>query len=192
MRPIVKCIWALYFFFFGLWQFISPSASPKRWQSVILLHFKEACWGLKRWWQKEVEYMWIPCAWRVRQNKHMRGENTESHPILPPASLCYHRPSLCVCGCVSERNNAVLQSPSTIVVVGVKRVLEKSRAGWYSGLCGLLLPTVCGKTFWGTQTRHSFTHRLHYTRPAAQRQCRRVRREGWRIMNRETFQTEYG
>lgn len=35
---------------------------------------------------------------------------------------------------------------------GVKRVLEKRRAGCYSGLCVLFLETVCGKTLWGTQT----------------------------------------
>lgn len=94
----------------------------------------------------------------------MRGENTESHPA-PPPSLCSHHRSLCVGGCVSERNNTIPQSPSAIVVKGVKGVLEKRRAGWYSGPGGLFLPTVCGKTLWGTQTRHAFTHSqtLYYT-----------------------------
>lgn len=167
--------------------------------SWILLHLEEECWGMKRWWRRKgrknmrgAGCMWIPCVWWARQNEHMRGENTELHPILPPASLCYHRPSLCVCGCVSERNNAVPQSPSTIVVVGGwKGCLKRGGLGGIQARVAFFLPTVCGKTLWGTQTRHSFTHR-HYTTPAAPRQCRRVRREGWGRVNRGTFQTEGG
>lgn len=42
--------------------------------------------------------------------RRREGMNTESHPVLPPLSLCCHHGSLCFCGCVSERNNAVPQS----------------------------------------------------------------------------------
>lgn len=85
--------------------------------------------GKNRIVRKQVSY--VSHVWWIWRNKHMRGENTESHPVLPQA--LYSRLSLCVSGCVRERNNAVLQSLSFIMVEEVKGVLEKRRAGWYSG-----------------------------------------------------------
>lgn len=117
-------------------------------------------------------------------------EKTQNHTLSSPPSLCYHQPSLCVCGCVSERNNAIPQSPGTIVMEGVKRGAWKEE-GWMVFRPVWLFPpapTMCGKTLWVTETRHSFTHRHYYT-PAAQTQCRRARRVGWKRLNRRTFQT---
>lgn len=92
-------------------------------------------------------------------------EKTQNHTLSSPPSLCYHQPSLCVCGCVSERNNAIPQSPGTIVMEGVKRGAWKEE-GWMVFRPVWLFPpapTMCGKTLWVTETRHSFTQTLLYT-----------------------------
>ena len=113
--------------------------------------------------------MWILCAWWVHQNKHMGGENAESHPVLPPSVFVITIPLCALVGVWVERNNAVLQSPSTMVAEGVKRGAWKEEGlGGIQARVAFFLPTVCGKTLWGTQTRHSFTHR-HYNTPAKHR-----------------------
>lgn len=84
---------------------------------------------MRRWWLKEEEqeesqFMWIPCA--VSTNVQGK-ENIESHPILPQSllsSTLFVRFWVCEWG-----NNAFPQSPSTIVVEGVKRALWKEE-GW--------------------------------------------------------------
>lgn len=136
--------------------------------------------------QKRFNCIWIPCARWVRLNKHMRGENTDSHPVLPPKSLL--SPSLFVrlWVCEWEKQCCPAEPEHHSGGGGGERVLEKRRAEWHSGPCGLFLPTVCGKTLWGTQTRHSFTHR-HYVTPAAQRRCRRCEEGGVKQTEQRNF-----
>lgn len=118
----------------------------------------------------------------------------ENHTQYPPPRPLFSTPSLCVCGCVSEDKQCCPTEPEYYRHGGSKKGgAWKERAGVVFRPYSLLLLNVCGKTLWGAQTRHSFTHG-HYTTPGAQRPCRlhRVRREGWGRLNRGTFQTEEG
>lgn len=153
-----------------VWQFLSPQ-EKKTVREMVQCFILEKKWrgGDKR---RRCRKRSVACgshALEEPDRMSIWGEKTQNHVLPPPTSLCYYHPFLCVLGWVNERNNVVLLRPSTIDVVGVKRVREKRRVGWDSGLCGPFLPALCGKTLWGTQTRHSFTHR-HYITPAAQRQ----------------------
>lgn len=107
----------------------------------------------------------------------MRVENTElQHPVfvlLPPVSLS---------GCVRETNNAVPQSPSTIVVRGVKGALEKRRAGWYSDSVWPFRPEQCVGRPRGAH-RHAIPSPLDLI-------SEQTLRTGGRRTHRATFQTE--
>lgn len=114
-----------------------------------------------------------------------KGRKHRITPSPPPKSLL--SPSLFVRSWVCEREKQCCPAePEHHSDGGGERVLEKRRAEWHSGPCGLFLPTVCGKTLWGTQTRHSFTHR-HYVTPAAQRRCRRREEGGVKQTEQKNF-----
>lgn len=114
-----------------------------------------------------------------------KGRKHRITPSPPPKSLL--SPSLFVRSWVCEREKQCCPAePEHHSDGGGERVLEKRRAEWHSGPCGLFLPTLCGKTLWGTQTRHSFTHR-HYVTPAAQRRCRRCEEGGVKQTEQRNF-----
>lgn len=118
------------------------------------------------------------CDESVRTSKgewKTEAYNPQSSPSPPP---------LCLCGCVREANNAVLQRPSTIVVRGVKGALGKEEGWGYSDSVWPFRPEQgVGRP------RRAHRHAISSPLDIILRQGRRWGRRGRRT-HRGTFQTE--
>lgn len=139
---------------------------------------------------------------RAMWGRGKRKLNIELHPVLPLWSLLRTWVFVRLCWCVSERNNAVPHRPRTTLEVGLKRALEKKRAGLYSRLWRLCV-SLSLKQCVG---RPSGAHR--HTIPSSSdiiiHQQQRGDTDGWRKggwgwgiggwdrLNRGTFQNEEG